>query len=893
MRVEHWVYTIPLRLRSIFRRASIEQELDEELRFHIERQIEEYVARGVPVDEARTLALRAMGGIERRKDECRDTRGVAWLDELRRDSRHALRLLRRTPSFTAVAALTLALGVGASTAIFTVVNGVLLRPLPYHEPGRLVMLAGGQTVAAGTFLDWKAEARSFERMAAAEYWQPNLTGGERPEEITAIRVGADLLPMLGVRPILGRNFLAEEEHAGREHVLVLGYGIWRRRFGADPGVVGRRIMVDGVPHTIVGVMPRGFQFVPLWDADAELAAPLVLDDRRIDRRGSSLRAFARLRPGVTLGEARAELATVAARLAREYPDEAGQTVTPVPLRDAVVGWVRPALLILLAAVACVLLIACANVAHLQLVRAAAREREFAVRAALGGSQGRLVRQSLMESAVLSGAGALLGLGFAYGGVGLILALAPADQLPRLDSVTVDARVLAFALGTTVLAAVLFGFAPALAASRRDVHEALRDGARAMGDSPRRRRVRAALVVSEFAMALVLLATAGLVVRSFASLRAVDGGYDVRQVVTMRVSLKGTPAAASAERRAAFFRALAQKVAALPQVEAVGLTNHLPLHGDHWHFPYAVEGAPRPRPDERAFASFRVVMPGYFRAMRIPILAGRDFARADETARAHVVVINETLARHAWPNDSPLGRRLTVDDPAAGPDWFTVVGVVKEVRQGSWSEGHSQEMYFPCLPGPAEGTLPLRLANFLSPVYMTLVVRTPVPPPAAAAAVENIVRASERDAPVSDVITMEQAVAEQFAQPRFYLLVFAAFAGVALVLAVVGVYGVISYSVARRTREIGLRVALGASPRGPFQLVVGQGMRLTALGIALGLSAALAVTRYLRSVLFEVQPTDPVTLAAAAAVLAATALAACSVPAWRATKVDPMVALRTD
>jgi putative ABC transport system permease protein len=395
------------------------------------------------------------------------------------------------------------------------------------------------------------------------------------------------------------------------------------------------------------------------------------------------------------------------------------------------------------------------------------------------------------------------------------------------------------------------------------------------------------------MALVLLATAGLVVRSFASLRAVDAGYDVRDVLTMRVSLKGTAAADSPERRTAFFRGLVEKVAALPEVEGAGVTNHLPLHGDHWHFPYAVEGAPRPRPEERASASFRVVMPGYFRAMRIPILAGRDFTRADETARAHVVVINETLARHAWPNDSPLGRRLTVDDPAAGPDWFTVVGVVKEVRQGSWSEGHSEEMYFPYLPGPAEGTLPLRLANFLSPVYMTLVVRTPAPPAVTAAAVEEVVRASERDAPVSDVITMEQAVAEQFAQPRFYLLVFASFAGVALVLAVVGVYGVISYSVARRTREIGLRAALGASPRGPFKLVVGQGMRLTAVGIAVGLSAALAVTRYLRSVLFEVQPTDPVTLAAAAMVLAATALAACSVPAWRASKVDPVVALRSD
>ncbi|MFN2564416.1 MAG: ADOP family duplicated permease [Gemmatimonadaceae bacterium] len=892
MRIEHWVYTIPLRLRSLFRREQVERELDEELRYHIERQVEELVARGVSPADARTRALRAMGGVERRKDECRDARGLGRLEDLARDSRYAVRVLRRAPTFTAAAALTLALGIGASAAIFTVVDAVLLRPLPYRASEQLVMLghAGGQTVAAATFLDWKAAARTFARMAAAEYWTPNLTGGDRPEEMRAIRVGADLLPMLGVRPILGRVFLPQEEHLGRQRVVVLGHGVWERRFAADPRVIGRTIQVDGEPHTIVGVMPRGFRFVPLWAEDAELAAPLVLDHRRTDRQGSSLRAFARMRAGVTLGEARAELAAIGRQMAREHPGT-DQSVTAVALQDAVVGSVRASLLILLAAVACVLLIACANVAHLQLMRAAAREREFAVRAALGGVRGRLAQQSLVESALLSAVGGLVGLGLAHAGVRLLVALAPAGRLPRLETIAIDERVLAFALATTAVAALIFGFGPALAASRRDIHDRLRDGGRGTGESVRRRRVRAALVVSELAIALVLLTTAGLVVRSVQSMRAVDAGFDARNVVSMTVSLKGTKQAAPKQRRAAFFQDLLRQVRAVPGVEDASAINHLPMHGDHWHFPFAIEGRPRSWPAEHGSASFRVVQPGYFRTMRVPVLRGRDFTAEDQAAGAHVVVVNETLARRGWPNESPIGQRITVDDPATGPDWFTVVGVVSDVRQGSWMEGSSEEMYFPYLPGPAEETLPLRLVNFLSPVYMTLAVRTTSDAAGMASVVESIVRSMERDAPVSDVVTMEQVIAEEFAQPRFHLLLFGAFAAVALALAVVGVYGVMSYSVARRTREIGLRVALGAAPSGAFRLVAGQGARLALVGVGVGLVIVLGVTRYLRSVLFGVEPTDPTTLVAAALLLGTTAVAACSVPAWRAARVDPMVVLR--
>jgi putative ABC transport system permease protein len=893
MRLEHWVYTIPLRLRSLLRRRDVELELDEELQYHVDRQVDEYVARGVSPTEARTLALRAIGGVERRKDEMRDTRGLNWLDDLRRDARYAVRTLRRTPSFTIVAALTLALGIGASAAIFSVVDAVLLRPLPYRDGERLVFLkhAGG-TVAAATFLDWQAGSRSVERMSAAEVWSPNLTGGDKPEQISGIRLTSDHLPMLGVSPVLGRVFLPEEDRAGAHRVIVLGHGVWQRRFASDSGVIGRTIPVDGEPYTIIGVMPRGFRFVPLWAEEAELAAPLVLDGRRTDRQGSSLRVFGRLRPGVALAELRADLGAIAERLAREYP-ASDQRVDVEALQDAVVGSVRQALLLLLAAVAFVLLIACANVAHLQLMRASSREREFAVRAALGGSQRRLVQQSLVESGVLSIGGGVLGLGLAFAAVRALVALAPAGRLPRVETVAVDGRVLAFALAATALAAVIFGLGPALAVSRRDVQAALRDGAKGSGESMRRGRVRAALVISELAMALVLVATAGLVVRSFQSMRAVDPGYDVHNVVSMMVSLKGTKQATPVERRATFFDDLVQQVRAVPGVEDASVINHLPMHGDHWRFPYTVEARPALRSDAPTSASFRIVRPGYFRTMRIPIILGRDFTDEELAGRAHVVVVNESMARRRWPNESPIGQRISVDDPTSGADWYSVIGVVKEVRQGSLTEGSSEEMYFPYLPAPNEGQIPLRLANFLSPVTMTLVVRTASDPAPLIAMVDAVVHMMERDAPVSDVTTMSQVVAREFGPPRFYLLVFGTFGAVALTLAVVGVYGVISYSVARRTREIGLRVALGAPPSGPFRLVVGQGMQLAVLGIGIGLVIALMVTRYLRSVLFGVEPTDPMTLGAAVVLLAGTALAACCVPAWRASRVDPVVVLRAE
>ena len=892
MRLEHWLYALPLRLRAVFRRREVEAELDEELRYHLERQIEAHVAQGMTPEAARTAALRAMGGVERRKDECRDSRGVSALDSLARDARYALRSLAQNRGFATVAILTLTLGIGATTAIFTVVDGVVLRPLRYSEPHRLVSLRYEQaeTIAPGTFFDWMARARSFQGSGLAEYWTPNLTGQDKPEELRGIRLSADMLPLLGVRPLLGRHFLSDEAHEGTSARVVLRYEAWQNRFGGDSAIIGRTITLDGVPHTIVGVMPPGFRFVPFWASEAEVAAPLVLDRRRTDRAGSSLRAFARLRPGVTLDDARADLAAAAAQVERDFPGTS-RNVTAVPLQTIVVGNVRPALFILLAAVGLVLLIACANVAHLQLIRAAGRERELAVRAALGASTGRLVQQSLVESAILAAVGGALGLVLAKAGVHLLIALGP-PELPRLDGIALDARVFVFLLAVTVGTCVLFGLAPARTASRVDVQTHLKEGSRGAADSLRRRRLRGVLVVSEFALAFVLLVGAGLVLRSFVGLLRIEPGYDARRVLSMQISLRGTADEAPA-RRPLFFRELLRRVSALPGVDTASATNHLPLHGDNWHFPFYVEGRSMPRAGDEPRALFRIARPGYFQTMRIGLVSGRDFTAADEANASSIVIVNERMARLHWPGENPLGRRLTVDSPARNPHWFTVVGVVRDVRQERWSSAASEEMYFPSVAASDNDPAKLTLRGFLNPVSMTLVVRATADPAGLIRAIEGIVRSMNQDAPVSDVITMEQAIAEQLAAPRFYLLLLGAFGSVAIVLAAVGVYGVISYAAARRAHEMGVRLALGARPSDPFRLIVKQGMVLAAIGGAIGVIASLAGARFLGTLLYGVQPTDSGTFAAVGALLGSVALGASCIPAWRASRIDPAVALRSE
>lgn len=896
MRPEHWLYTIPLRLRSLFRRGAVERELDEELREHFERQVEANIALGMNQNEARRAARLALGGLEQQKEECRDARRVTLVESLLRDILQALTTLRRNPGFTAIVVLTLGLGIGATTSIYTVVKSVLLSPLPYRDSNELVLLthgsAGRGTVATANFLDWRGQTRSFDRVGAAESWSPSFTGTDRPEELRGLLISPDILPMMGIEPQLGRVFLQEEELEGRHRVVVLSFPFWRERFAADPGVLQRTLTLNGEAHTIVGVMPEGFDFAPFWATNTQLWAPLKLDGRRDDRNGASLRVFGRLRAGVDLAQARTDLAAVAARLERAYPGT-NQNVTVVPLLDVVVGDVHDTLLILLVAVCLVLLIACANVAHLELMRAAAREREFALRAALGASRGRLLQQSFVESGMLAVVGAVLGVVLAAGGVHLLRSLAP-PELPRLDAIRMDLAVLGFAGLAAMVSALVFGAAPALATSRADVRGRM-EGGKGTGDSRRRSRFRGALVGSEFAIALLLLVGAGLVLKSFARLRIVDPGFDPRNLLSLQVSLRGT-GHADRERRAGFFRELTATIRDLPGVAAVGAINHLPLDGDTWRFPFAIEGQRLPEPGRRNSALFRVIQPGYFDAMRVPLVAGRDLSDEDEVNAAHVVIVNETMAARHWNGDSPLGRRLTVDDPSSGPEWFTVVGVAKDSRQGDWAEATAEEMYFPYLStgethldgGPAG-----RLVSFLNPVYLTLVVRTTVEPSSLAKPIEAAVHRMDRAAPVSSILTMEQAIASEFVAPKFYLLLLGAFAGVAVVLAAVGVYGVISYSVARRTREIGVRLALGARRDEVFRLVVRQGMTLALAGGMIGLLGAFFATRFLGSLLYGVQPTDPVVFAAGGLGLALVALVACALPARRASRVNPTQALRSE
>lgn len=890
MRAEHWWYAMPLRLRSLFRRREVERDLDDELRFHIDAQITQFIARGMTPEAARTAALTAMGGVERRKEESRDTRGTNIIENIVRDVRHGVRALARNPVYTVVAIVTLTLGVGAITAIFSVVNGVLFRPLAYADPASLVTVSYGRgsTVAAGVFADWQEAAHSFSGMGVEEYWTPNKTGGDRPEQMLGVHISTGVLPMLGVKPMLGRVFLPDEGRAGHDHVLVLGYACWKTRFGGDSAALSKTMTLNGEPYTIVGVMPPGFQFAPYWANNAAIAAPLALDARRNDRAGSSLRSFARLGPGVPLERARAEMREIAAPLEQLYPGR-NRNVTVTPIMDEVVSDVRPALAILLGAVAFVLLIACANVAHLQLVRAAARSREFALRGALGASSGRIVQQSLIESALIALAGGVCGLLLAQEGVRALVAMAP-PSIPRVAEVTTDWRVFAFTLAATVVAGAIFGAAPAFRAAHVPSHDVLKESGRAPTQSARQRRVRGALIVSEFALALVLLAGAGLVMRSFVMLLGVDPGFNPRNVLSMQVSVAGT-SHAGAGRRPQFFHDLIERAGTLPGVTAASAISHLPLDGDNWHFPFDIEGRPFSQPGRNPKAAFLVAHPGYFGTMGIPMVRGRDFSQEDVVGARHIVIVSESMARHHWPNEDPIGKRITVDDVARNPDWFTIVGVARDVRQSGWTEVDPDQMYFPYEFDTRNTERSMSLASFLHPAYTTLVLRATSDPAALTNAMRSLVQQMDPDAVVSSEMTMQRAVQEQLATPKFYVWLIGGFAVVALVLAGVGVYGVVNDSVARRAHEIGVRVALGARRGHVLSIVAGQGMKLAVLGTALGLAGACAVTRYARTLLYHVTPTDPATFIGVAVVLSGVAVVACWIPAQAALGVSPSEALR--
>ncbi|HEX6050089.1 MAG TPA: ABC transporter permease [Gemmatimonadaceae bacterium] len=822
----------------------------------------------------------------------RDVRAGALLETVAQDIRYAARTLIKQPSFTIVAITALGLGIGATTAIFSVVNGVLLRPLPYAEPDRLVTLLhyGQDPVAPANYLDWKRHSTTFSSMGAAEYWSGNVIG-DITERVQGLRVTAEILHMTGVRPILGRIFVPDDEVASAERPAVLAWGYWQRRFAGSRDVLGQQLVIDGVSYRVIGVMPRGFDFPMFWATGVQVWSPLTFGERATSRRGASLRVFARLAPNATIDAARSQVASITGTLEREFPGT-NREVVVTPLETMVVGDVRTVLLVLLGAVGFVLLIACANVAHMLLARASARQREMHVRLALGASRRRLVRQMLTESAVLGAAGGLVGVLLARYGLRVLIALS-AGSLPRADSVVLDGGVLAVTALISLATGLAFGLLPAIRVSRAEVADALRDGARGSTEGMQRGRLRAMLMGSEIALALVLLAAAGLAIRSFIALRGIDPGFDPRGVVSAVITLRGTVEAAPT-RRTAFYTAALERVRQLPGVESASFINHLPIGGDNWGFGFGIEGRPAPRPGEEPRAVYRVVFPGYFDVMRLPVLRGRAIDDRDRLGTTPVVVVNDWFAQRHWPNENAVGKRITLDPGSTDPAWVTVVGVVKNAVRADWAAPPEEEMYLPYLQ-----TRQYLEGEGGHVAYMTLVVRAACgaewrcDPAALAPAVRAAVGSINRGVPVTDVQTMASVADGATARPRLTLALLATFAAVALVLAAAGIYGVVSYAVSRRTHEIGVRMALGATPSAVIGLIVGQGMRVVALGATAGLAGALLVTRLMTAFLYGVGATDPATYASVTLVLMTVAVVACVIPARRATRIDPLTAMRSD
>ncbi len=660
----NWLTEFGRRVKMLFRGESFDRELQEEMRLHLELRQQSHVREGLSPGAARTAAQRQFGNATLLGERSGDAWGWRGLQNFAQDLRYGGRSLLRTPGFTLLAILTLALGIGANTAIFSVVNAVLLNPLAYRDPDRLVTIlhSVNNPVAPANYIDWRDGTRSFDAMAAAEYWSPNLTGVDSPEHITGLRVTQNMFPLLGIAPLMGRTFLtgrrdetglagvtglaglagvSAKDQPGEEHEIVISYRLWQRRFNGDPQVLGKTVILDGQGYTIVGVMPASFKFAPFWATHAELWAPLAFGDRLNVREGNSLRIFARMKRGVTLAAARAEIATITGRLELQFPGT-NRNVVVTPLKENVVGNVETPLLVVLCGVGFVLLIACANVAHMLLARTSDRQREIAVRTALGAGRGRVMAQFLTENLLLAGMGAAAGLLLALWGVKALVALSPAD-IPRVATVTLDARAILFLLGTAVLTAAIFGLAPAIQATTANLSAALKEGGRAGSDGVQRSRLRGFLVASEFALAFVLLIGAGLMIRSFLALQAVNPGFDPHDVLSMVVSVAGSREAPEGPREI-FYRQLLDRVRAVPGVESAGAINHLPLAGDQWGYSFLIDGRPRPRPGEAPGAVYRIAMPGYFETMHLPIVRGRAIAATDDSSAPGVVVINQAAAK---------------------------------------------------------------------------------------------------------------------------------------------------------------------------------------------------------------------------------------------------------
>ena len=889
-----WKEEVRRRLARLNLEPAREAEIVEELAQHLDDVYERSLKAGLSEAEAKRAALKELADTELQREMRRSQKPASEapvagrgrtnvLADFLHDLRYAIRQQRKNPAFTIVAVITLALGIGANTAIFSVVNTILLQPLPYKDPERLVLVweenakqgYPTDTPTAANFGDWRDQNQLFEGMAAMAPDSFNLTGSGDPERLEGRRVSASFFPLLGVDPHIGRAFTAAEDQPNSGHVLLLSYGLWQRRFGGDAGVVGKTLNLNGAGYTVVGVMPPRFQFPT---PDDEVWVPIAFtQEQAADRNSHYLKVLGRLKPGVTLAQAQAEMSTIATRLQQQYPKtntDLGAVITP--LHEQIVGDIKPALLILLGAVGLVLLIACANVANLLLARAAVRQKEIAVRVALGARRRRLIRQFLTESVLLSTLGGLVGLAIAYGGLVVLKSFIP-ENISQARAISIDYKVLGFTLLVSVATGLVFGLAPAIQAVRFNQIETLKEGGRDAATGGSGKRLRSLLVMAEVAISLVLLIGAGLLINSFLRLRNVDPGFRAENLLTMKIVLP-EPKYEKWKMRSTFYSDLIQRVQSLPGVKSAAVTTNLPLYSQGNSIGVRIEGKPEPPPGQELIVTTRIISNGYLDTMSIPLLKGRQLTDQDTDNSQNVAVVSETMARRFWPGEEVVGKRVSIGKVRSQEDWIQVIGVAKDVRQFELNDDPKPQMY-----------LTYRQFGFFD--AQDLVVKTDVDPASMASAVRNAVWEIDKDQPISNIRTMETILAESIARQRFSMLLLAIFAGVALVLAAVGIYGVMSYSVAQRTHEIGIRMALGAQTMTVLKLAIGYGLKLVLAGIAIGLIAAFALTRVMSTLLFGVTATDPTTFALISLLLIAVAAIASYIPARRATRVNPIIALR--
>ena len=802
--------------------------------------------------------------------------------------RYAVRGFLRNPGFTATALLVLTIGIGANTAVFSVVYSVLLKPLSYRNPSKLVVALGdgGGPVSPADYLDYRSQATAFERLEAAQAWSGAIEGGDRPEIIPGLQVTAGMLSMLGVPPERGRLFGPGDDKPGAARLLVIGHRLWEAQFGGDAAIIGRTVRISAQPYTIIGVMPPDFRFAPFWQTQAQMWTPLNLSDRIQDRDGRSLRVFGRLSERSSMEQARAELAGIADRLSVQYPQtNRGFHVRVTPLLEKVGGPVRPTLLLLSTTVLFVLLIACANLANLLLTRGLGRRSELALRIAIGASRWRIVRQLALESLLISLAGGALGIFLASYGLKSLPALLPPGSLPRLNEIHVHPAALAVAVGLSLATGLISGLFSAAGSTALDINEGLRQAGHGVVRASKPRG-RGFLIATEVSMALLLLVCAGLMIRTLMELNAVNPGFDARNLLSMYVFAPADEK--NADRRIALFDQVTGTLSSLPGVERVSAINHLPIGGDVWTLRYLVPGRPAPPPGEEPGAIYRVIRPDYFGTMKIPILRGREFSRRDDARSAPVVIVNERLARSEWPAGGAVGQSLEVpgvpsnpDRPGSGPTRFTIVGVVANARESDWTSAPAPEFYLPYS----------QHADTRDQNHEAFVIRTRVSPASIRDEAERRVRAVNTGIAISDIAAMDRVIGDKLWRSRLSALLLAMFAAISLILAAVGIYGVISWSVRQRRREIGIRLALGAPALHIVRIALRETMPAVAIGMVVGIAASAAATRLFSSLLYNVKPTDPLTISLVVCVLAGASLLAGVVPAWKALRLNRVSTLR--